>query len=99
MYYNVLLSFKVTVYYCLQVVSKNPQEGRAVEGRQNEIAALWEKLKVKANERKTTLDHAHQLQTFLADSRDLVSPHPIHFIYPHISHTLTFHSSSGLKRQ
>ena len=56
-----------------KVVSRNPQEGRGVEGRQSEIASLWERLKVKASERKTALDHAHQLQTFLADSRDLVS--------------------------
>ncbi len=75
------------------MVSRNPQEGRAVDGRQNEIATLWEKLKVKANERKTTLDHAHQLQTFLADSQDLVSTLST---YVHTSHTRTAHRVHSL---
>lgn len=55
------------------VVSKSPQKSKQVQSRQDEIFTLWEALKSKAADRKTQLDHALQLQTFLGDSRDLVS--------------------------
>ena len=56
-----------------KVISKNPQDSKQVQSRQDEISSLWEGLKNKATERKTLLDHALQLQTFLGDSRDMVS--------------------------
>ena len=56
-----------------KVISKNPGDNKQVQSRQDEISCLWEGLKSKAAERKTQLDHALQLQTFLGDSRDMVS--------------------------
>ncbi len=56
-----------------KVVAGNPQESRQVQGKEAEITDLWKKLKTKAANRKAQLDNAFLLQTFLADSRDLVS--------------------------
>ncbi len=55
-----------------KVVSGNPEELRHVQDKQAEITELWKKLKIKAANRKAQLENAFFLQTFLAESRDLV---------------------------
>ncbi|XP_044730361.1 spectrin alpha chain isoform X3 [Chrysoperla carnea] len=44
-----------------------------IQDKRNEIAAYWEKLTLKAKERKQKLDESYFLHRFLADYRDLVS--------------------------
>lgn len=56
-----------------KVVAGSPQESRQVQAQQAEITDLWKKLKAKAANRKAQLDNAFLLQTFLAESRELVS--------------------------
>ena len=53
----------------------SPHDSRHVQLRVSDINSIWEKLKVKDATRKTQLDNAHQMHSFMADSRDLVSSH------------------------
>lgn len=55
----------------------SPRDARHVQARMVDINSLWDKLKVKNAARKSNLDNAHQLHSFMADSRDLVSQYLI----------------------
>lgn len=52
--------------------SSSPRDARHIQSRMSEINSLWDKLKAKNAARKSNLDNAQQMHSFMADSRDLV---------------------------
>ena len=54
------------------VAQSSPHDSRHVQSRAADINSLWEKVKAKTGRRKTQLNNAHQMHSFMADSRDLV---------------------------
>jgi spectrin beta len=56
-----------------QVTAMCPTKAQAIQRRQAEVSAMWDRLKTKAKSRKATLDSAFVFQNFLADTRDLMA--------------------------
>ncbi|KAL5013103.1 hypothetical protein ScPMuIL_011654 [Solemya velum] len=56
-----------------RLVEIHPNQAEQIDTKQREIVDNWERLKQKADERKTRLDDSYYLHRFLADFRDLVS--------------------------
>ncbi len=51
----------------------SPRDSKHIQLRVSDINSIWEKLQAKNAARKTQIDNAHQMHSFMADSRDLVS--------------------------
>ncbi|XP_065894234.1 spectrin beta chain, non-erythrocytic 1-like isoform X3 [Dysidea avara] len=56
-----------------QVIEAHPQDSSNVQSQLTDISATWQQLKQKAANRRYQLEEAYMLQSFMSDSRDLLS--------------------------